>query len=119
MKRVSFEVAKAIKEAGYPQGWKCDKHYCLESEGEYGYQIGDLVSANAIHKNCLEAISAPTYLEVWLWLWRNKGIEILPTGGIIYHGGKLGTKNLYNYPNDPEESIVAAIDCLVENNLIK
>lgn len=125
MKRVSFNVAKAIKEAGYPQGWECDEHYCLESEGEYGYQIGDLVSVNTIHKNCLEVVSAPTYMEVWIWLWREKKICIncnydkynLPPMWWCNNEDRIN----YNSPNfdGPEEAIIGAIEYLVDKNLIK
>lgn len=130
MKRVPLEIAKKLKEIGYPQGWKCDKHYCLESEGEYGYQIGDLVTAGAVHKNCLEAVSAPTYIEVWLWLWKEKKISV----SILCDEdsrlekqwytvaekltGEIGAFTDEVFFSDPEEAIIIAINYLVDNNLI-
>lgn len=46
------------------------------------------------------------YLEVWLWLWREK---------------KVDKQHLFILdPNeDPEEAIITAIEYLVTNNLIK
>lgn len=124
MKRVSFEVAKYLKEIGYPQGWECDEHYCLESEGEYGYQIGSLVSANTIHKNALDAMSAPTYLEAWLWLWREKKIYIDIDCSDSYTSVAsmlLKGRNFFDFfeKDDPEEAIIEAIEHVVKNNLIK
>lgn len=80
MKRVSFKVAKAIKEAGYPQG---DKNsglidvYALEDHNDNFVpytRIGKLTT----NYHCqtfsmlrdIPFVVAPTYLEVWLWLWR-------------------------------------------------
>lgn len=105
-KRVAFKVAKAIKEAGYPQ--ECGLWFSSDWR-EFSYTED--------YSNCY---AHPTYLDVWLWLWREKGIEILPTGGIIVQGkGKIEINNFYNYLNDPEEVIIIALDYLVENNLIK
>lgn len=58
MKRVSFKVAKAIKEAGYPHN-----HYMSYTCS------GELVSwdSHHVHDGAI-LYPAPTYLEVWLWL---------------------------------------------------
>ena len=109
-KRVSYKVATALKEAGYPQ------------IGEYWYDGSGLCCYSESDLDELQNhfYAAPYALEVWLWLWRKKGIKILPTGGIIVQGkGKLETNNLYNYPNDPEDAIISAIEYLVDNDLIK
>lgn len=109
MKRVKFEVAKALKEAGYPQ----TPGLC--------YYIGVdefrpmEISSRAYNYN--EHISAPYVMEAWLWLWREKKRVIEPThcgeGWIVPMFGVVG------FYNDPEEAIIAAIEYLVENNLIK
>lgn len=100
-KRVSFNVAKAIKEAGYPQD-ECEE---LKMRG------------------LPEHIDIPTYFDVWLWLWRKKKIYI----DICSEYGKIDVSiwyedNEYYYEcdfTDPEEAIIEAIDYLVTNNLIK
>lgn len=112
MKRVSFKVAKAIKEAGYPQDYPNEKLYNDD---------GKLLNVVTVHfvddkeKFCV----APSYLEVWLWLWREKKtwIEVLnfsedffvninqkPQSGVVF--------------DDPEVAIIAAIEYLVDNKLL-
>lgn len=73
---VNFKQAQSLKELGFPQGWECENHYCLESEGDYGYQIGDTISANAAYKNALDAISAPSIELVAKWLREEKQLFI-------------------------------------------
>lgn len=130
MKRVSFEVAKAIKEVGYPQDYRTDIYYSNESEDAsgYGYQEGDEISYDAVRKNQIEAIAAPTYLEVWLWLC-DKGIVFYPamysahnpSGWSCYYRDNIRIIDLdtFGVYNNPEEAIIAAIEYLVTNNLIK
>ena len=103
MKRVSFEVAKAIKDAGYPQE-NCSLYY-----NKYGAIDGYLGHNTAI----------PYVMEAWLWLWREKKIYFGIESESYPH---LGTC-LNDYEDmpylDPEEAIIAAIEYLVTNNLIK
>lgn len=116
MKRVSFKVAKAIKDAGYPQNLtnshytNCGELVCYGIAGEMGFDI-------------------PTYLEVWLWLWREKHIRFdvedlwdaklsYPERGCASNTNQLGgicTPEV----SDPEEAIIAAIEYLVDNKLLK
>lgn len=117
MKRVSFEIAKIIKEAGYPQG-KTDS--CFDSNAVMHYTSSkDSWLPNDIY------IDAPTYMEVWLWLWRSKNIsiDIDYLHGIFWGAHTYGeyVKNNDGEPeySDPEEAIAAAIKYLVENDLIK
>lgn len=107
MKRVSFKVAKAIKEAGYPQNYSFNVSV-YDKEGKE-VAIGD----TDIPLNC-EAILAPAYLEVGLWLWREKDIYCEIKDGYLYVAGD----ELECY-NDPEEAIIEAIEYLVDNDLIK
>lgn len=114
MKRVSFNVAKTLKEAGYPQ---------ISQRYQYTYEgtLTDLVRDGGI---CYGPV-APTYIDTWLWLWREKDIRIQNNtydtiiclveskpNRIIYLNGNA-------YGKDPEEAIIAAIEYLVTNNLIK
>lgn len=114
-KIVSFEVAKALKEAGYPQ------------VGRYQYtytgKLVDLVREGGV---CYGPM-APTYIDIWLWMWRKKGIQITPKkwlqpsclGSIMESDNGLYHEIYDLDKKDPEEAIVKAIDYLVENNLIK
>lgn len=121
-KRVLFEVAKAIKGAGYPQEWNDTEYYYTEN-GEL--KRSDDYEGNSIEDimyNQRHAIPAPFVCDVWLWLWREKGIKIilnLPAekiGAMIisdcyYIGSKVSS--------DPEEAIEAAIKFIVDNGLLK
>lgn len=108
MKRCSFKVAKALKEAGYPQD-RTESHYT---------NCGELIYYGIAGET---GFDAPTYLETWIWLWREKGkfIDILKdcTGKFAAFYREEITKICES--SDPEEAIIAAIEDLVENNLIK
>lgn len=99
MKRVSFKVAKAIKEAGYPQDElkNPNSHWFYDEETKCD-------------------ILRVTYLEVWLWLWREKKICI-NCNYDKYNFPPMWWCNNENplYFNDPEEAIIAAIEYLVDN----
>lgn len=122
MKRVSLKVAKTLKEAGYPQEKLTDKIYLVncDKEGILAYYASALF---------YDYVVAPTYLEVWLWLWKN-GISIrieqddytfcdeyctalTKDAEILYQ--KYYDKSVEN----PEEAISEAINYLVDNDLIK
>lgn len=128
-KRVSFEVAKAIKEAGYPQDFPETVGLSLEEKNsedatcyfykDYLYSISLLKLANVKYLAC------PTYLEVWLWLCREKKIYIrldMATDTCLWYYAitikyeivAVGCKFA-----DPEEAIIEAIEYLVDNDLIK
>lgn len=106
MKRVSFKVAKVLKEAGYPQE---DLSEC--------YQYPE--DNSAIPLACFAC--KPTYLEVWLWLWQNKNIHIELLDSKITtqcYASINDSKDTFLFAS-PEEAIIAAIEYLVDNNLIK
>lgn len=96
MKRVSFEIAKALKEAGYPQ----DENEELKMRG------------------LPERVDVPTYIDTWLWLWREKGIKISHRIGVNITGIE-DNDAIDDSFDDPEEAIIAAIESLVKNDLIK
>lgn len=116
MKLVSFEIAKAIKEVGFPQMYI--KNHC------YYYNEKLVIPDNIIEDfKVVDCIAAPTYLEVWLWLWRSKRMAIdaecmekLDTNVApnMWENGILSARY-----NDPEEAIIAAITYMVDKNLIK
>lgn len=135
-KRVSFGVAQAIKEAGYPQGLHEMYVYAICNHRNSGamphYKEGELLSPSELDEcNYCESdlIVAPTYLDVWLWLWREKGIRFdiedlwdvelsYPERGCASNTNQLGgicTPEV----SDPEEAIITAIEHLVDNKLLK
>ena len=106
MEHVSFEVAKAIKEAGYPQ--ESDKVY-----------LPDGVFCNYI-SHFINYYAAPTYYDVWLWIKREKDIKIVfdyytQTCTIYINDIR---KETFNFSR-PMESIKDAIEYLVNKNLLK
>lgn len=150
MKRVSFKVAKAIKDAGYPQidkdrgyvvsnnikWWKYDDSSYSDSATVNGVKIAENNIIGLLVEDIpwqdrgygckyytYETIAAPTYLEVWLWLWREKKYCI----GVLFDDGNCAVEIWQNKSFmrdfeekfDPEEAIIATIEYLVENNLIK
>lgn len=118
-KRVSFEVAKAIKEAGYPQSFYCPQY---KENGELENGFTDL------GEGC---IYAPTYIDVWLWLWREKKKSIsiicdeddrLEANWYVNAEkliGGIGSFTEQVFFEDPEDAIIAAIEYLVDNDLVK
>lgn len=114
-KRVSFEVAKAIKEAGYPQTINSiSSEWYLPNGQLYTSYIDATIPLREFHTMLAECI-APTYFEVWLWLWREKRKSI----DIVFNGYSWESSENCEDCNDPEEAIIAAIEYLADNDLIK
>lgn len=115
-KRVTFKVAKAIKEAQYSQNYSFNISV-YDKDGKE-IVIGD---AN-IPLNC-DAIIAPTYLDVWQWLWKEKDIRLVPVDTTVsgkYIGVVAVRIGLHIFRGEtPEEAIASAINYLVDNDLIK
>lgn len=65
------------------------------------------------------------YLEVWLWLWREKKIAITSELWYDFNGnwGSIAeSPEIYNELSgfdDPEEAIITAIEHLVDNKLLE
>lgn len=100
-KHVTLEIAKILKKAGYPQ----------DIYDSTAFIEGDV-------NKMQEALVLPTYIDVWLWLWREKHetIDI-----IVYYQNRALTHingELKDFV-DPEEAIIAGINHLVSNKLIK
>lgn len=142
MKRISFKVAKAIAipylknivspkigEENTPYGEVnvCDalQEYIIPER----YMRGNGKEIWGWSDYCFRCVKPfPTYFELWLWLWREKGITIEPSkDGITVIECKDENSHLYYGHNifsqddnkDPEESIIIAIEYLVDNDLIK
>lgn len=75
---------------------------------------------------CAAFVVAPTYLDVWLWLWREKKIAI-PADYFGYENNywescvPIGNDKFefFSPMRDPEEAIIKSIEYLVTNKLIK
>lgn len=131
MKRVSFEVGYAIKEAGYPQG-NTDECYLTADHNQF-YKKGQIVDNTegewtVLTKNLSDI---PTYLEVWVWLWNEKNIKICVEPKVSVNGNNENIEvyilaPFYALPhsmirlyNNPEKAIIDAIEYLTDSNLIK
>lgn len=107
-KIVTFEIAKALKEAGYPQGKENTAYY-----NEEGMLVKPCVFCGG-----KEIADAPTYIKVWLWLWREKGIYIHVGFDCCISFNKEDYIPIILMVDDPEEAISKAIEYLVNNNLL-
>lgn len=135
MKRVSFEVAKVIaipylkstfsthigeedSEYGKVSVYDSSKEYSFPSRYMRGDGKGNTWGWSDF---CFHHTRPfPTYLEVWLWLWRIKGIFITFDNHITFISSLSGLDiELPEFYSDPEEAIIAAINYLVDNDLIK
>lgn len=126
MKRVSYKVAKSIKEAGYPlERFQTVSRKQFEAGHGYKYSTDESFyseSPSVLHpedNNTIDIYYCPTYLEVWLWLWREKKIGIDVS---FLDNKKVCSINPYYRAielNDPEESIITTIEYLVDNDYIK
>lgn len=132
MKKVSFEIAKALKEAGYPQAvneedsGRVDVVFSNEPDNYLSYEGAEIqgyLKDQYLEKHNIEYCIAPTYLETWIWLWNEKEITIDVDTDYFNDGN--GARCFVNETheecigNSPEEAIVTAINYLVEHNLIK
>ena len=116
MKRVSFKVAKAIKSAGYPQE-KTDGTALYPVKGEFK---GKLCGYNSdAPERDKQSIIAPTYFEVWDWLWQKQIYIIMEKSYCVVWFDSKEELKFFSVKKSPEKAIIAAIDYLVENNLIK
>lgn len=120
MKKASFKVSKAIKDAGYPQTINTiSSEWYLPNEQLYSSFIDATIPLREFHE--MNAICvAPTYFDVWLWLWREKNINIKDSrDGAVWIWIGDNPSIYLQVSRDPEEAIITAIEYLVENDLIK
>lgn len=119
MKQVSYKVAKAIRNVGYPQG-NTDKCY-LTTDHNHFYKEGQIVENEdgewtVLTKNLADI---PTYIDVWLWLWKEKSTYIQVGREYCTLSFKWGDSCTFIMQATPEETIEKAIEYLVENDLIE
>lgn len=73
---VDFDLAKKLKEKGFPQHWS-DQHYILENEYEDDFiEVGAKYPVEVIY-DYIPTIAAPTISQVLKW-FRDKNIYCLP-----------------------------------------
>lgn len=130
MKEVPFNIACALKKAGYPQSMTRGIFYNKEGEPLLVTNVNDRLEYDTY---------APSYFDVWLWLWRTHKFRIMLSAsnqrwdevhGIVtgvsgevcktfYRGIPAydATDHFANY-KDPEEAIVGAVNYLFNNDLI-
>lgn len=123
MNRVSFKVAKALKEAGYPQG---TTRYLYAIKNYDTYKEGDIIDTFFETWTNENVVGSPFELDVWLWLWREKqcaiNLQLLsyPCVGWAFSIECVDTSCLKPIVYDTQEdAIIAAIEYLVDNCLIK
>ena len=94
---VTFELAKKLKEKGYPQH-QCDYEYITEDdEYEEHYVIGDREYIPFI-PDYLPTIASPTIYQVLTWLRKEKEIDIViyPIDACtLYMGGEKYILSVY------------------------
>ena len=129
MKRVSFNVAKAIKEAGYPQD--CCNEYWIKFKnkpepliinGDEALDFYENISDETDENYVEEYYAVTEYLEVWLWLWRKKKIKVsldLSCRTLTSINADYWIGDIDNILKDPEEAIIAAIEYIINENLLK
>lgn len=113
MKQVSYKVAKALRDAGYPQGKTLYRYVTCDVDT---YKEGEIIDAFYEVWASNNVIDAPLALDVWLWLWREKMFSIDVD---CYNCIKWATNINGIEFNDPEEAIIAGIEYLVDKKLLK
>lgn len=123
---IPFELAKKLKEKGYPQ--QCgDDAYILEDEYEE-FEVGSLEFIPLIPEH-LQTVVAPTISQVLKWLREEKKIHIfseIASMGWYYtiypkiriKDGKLKTGNTIidrDASNTYDEAILAGIEYALDN----
>ena len=80
---VTFDMAKKLKEKGFPQNM-CNDGYITEEDD--GYNIGDREGILFI-PDCLPYIAAPTIYQVLKWLREEKKISVEKNFGMHPYEG--------------------------------
>ena len=76
MEYLDFNLAKKLKEKGFPQHWS-DQHYILENEYDDFFEVGAKYPVDVIY-DYISTIAAPTISQVLKWLRERKKIHISP-----------------------------------------
>lgn len=130
---VDFDLAKKLKEKGFPQHWS-DQNYILENEYEDDFfEVGAKYPVDVIY-DYIPTIAAPTISQVLKWLRTEKEIDIViyPIDACtVFMGGEkyilsvyIRRKRYYKLHHDNkdkyvkwEDAAIAGIEYVL-NNLI-
>lgn len=138
---VTFEIAKKLKEKGFPQdiqhciGWYPTEYYKNACIGEYFEgelqeiedYFADRISAIHITENEKKGVIAPTIAQVLKWLFDEKQLfvnidcNICDKFGLFFTIYKKGEETWEacgfddNYYNKPEEATLAGIEYVLDN----
>jgi hypothetical protein len=124
---VQFEIAKKLKEKGFPQHITEDA-YIIDNYGEDEYEIGDRLPIPLI-PDYMDDVAAPTISQVLKWLREEKNIHItidlLPSGyyamiyiGISKKNNDFNWKDFYddlNIYESYELATLAGIEHVLDN----
>lgn len=125
MEICKFEIAKKLKEKGFPQHITEDA-YIIDNYGEDEYQIGDRLPIPLI-PDYMDDIAAPTISQVLNWLFDKKQLfvnidcNICDKFGLFFTIYKKGEETWEacgfddNYYNKPEEATLAGIEYVLDN----
>ena len=125
MEICKFEIAKKLKEKGFPQHITEDA-YIIDNYGEDEYQIGDRLPIPLI-PDYMDDIAAPTISQVLKWLREKKQLfvnidcNICDKFGLFFTIYKKGEETWEacgfddNYYNKPEEATLAGIEYVLDN----
>lgn len=123
MEYLSVKVAKVIKEIGYPfhrfqtvsrQQFEAGHGYKYSTDKSFYSESPSILYPE--DKDTIDMYYNTTYIDVWLWLYREKKINVTPS--VI--SGTMEFKSLEGkIHNDPEDAIIESIEYLVTNDLIK
>lgn len=124
MEYVSFDLAKKLKEKGFPQHWS-DQHYILENEYEDDFfEVGAKYPVEVIY-DYIPTIAAPTISQVLKWFraeniyclpWFEQGVDMWfyaickPTAGCDFP--EFMSESDYN---TYEQAAIAGIEYVLDN----
>lgn len=127
MEIVSFEIAKKLKEKGFPQHIT-DEAYIVDNYGEDECDIGDRLPIPLI-PDYMDDVAAPTISQVLKWL-RDKEVYVVPTFCVDQNDngywdfriidlidGTLIYDEIKNRYNTYEQAAIAGVEYVI-NNLI-
>ena len=121
MEFVSFDLAKKLKEKGFPQHWS-DHHYILENEYEDDFfEVGAKYPVEVIY-DYIPTIAAPTISQVLKWLRDIKTISIEPCATphncwyyMIKCKGEIKATYMNNKYKTYEQAALAGIEYVLDN----
>ena len=128
MEIVSFELAKKLKEKGFPQHI-VDEAYIVDNYGEDEYDIGDRLPIPLI-PDYMDDVAAPTISQVLKWLRKEKKLHVVfpfyEDKGFYYYVQRIGNSaRIVSSFDDSdtcfdtaEQAALTGIEYVIDNNLI-